>query len=81
MEVHLVYRHSTLNLIRNKIITKIEHNKIENPQLAGSNQLDNNKRGQGIDVGKTKNKFSKSEQDMDWGQLYCKSNMLATGQK
>ena len=31
VEVQLVYRHSTLNLIRNKIITQIEHNRIENP--------------------------------------------------
>ena len=30
-EVQLVYRHSTLNLIGNKIITQIEHNRIENP--------------------------------------------------
>jgi len=31
VEVQLVYRHSTLNLIRNKIITQIEHNRTENP--------------------------------------------------
>ena len=31
VEVQLVYRYSTLNLIRNKIIIQIEHNGIENP--------------------------------------------------
>ena len=77
MEVQLVYRHSTLNLIRNKIKTEIEHNRIENPnrQEATSWIITS----QGIDRGKTKNKFSNSEQDMDWGQLYCESNMLAAG--
>ena len=77
VEVQLVYRHSTLNLIRNKIITQIEHNRIENPNWQEANQLE--KHSQGIDVGKTKNKFRKSEQDMNWGQLYCESNMLVAG--
>ena len=57
VEVQLVYRHSTLNLIGNKIITQIEHNRIENPnwqEATSPPELDNNKRGQGIDVGKTK---------------------------
>ena len=31
VEVQLVYRYSTLNLIGNKIITQLEHNRIENP--------------------------------------------------
>ena len=31
VEVQLVYRHSTLNLTGNKMITQIEHNRIENP--------------------------------------------------
>ena len=31
VEVQPVYRYSTLNLIGNKIITQLEHNRIENP--------------------------------------------------
>ena len=31
VEVQLVYRYSTLNLTGNKIITQLEHNRIENP--------------------------------------------------
>ena len=31
VEVQVVYRYSTLNLIGNKIITQLEHNRIENP--------------------------------------------------
>ena len=76
VEVQLVYRHSTLNLIRNKIPvkTEIEHNRIENPDWQEATCWIIT--SQGIDVGKTKNKFSNSEQDMNWGQLYCESNML-----
>ena len=39
--------------------------------------MDNKRHGQGIDLGKTKNKSNKrSEQEPDWGQLDCESDVL-----
>ena len=79
-KVHIqfvVYRAALHSKTWKKIL--IQHNRMKNPQLAGGNQLDIYKRGQGFELGNDREQIQMwSERDSNQGPPHCAPDALTT---